>query len=119
MERRLVDELRAFFAAYMAAFDVRDGVRIATLYHEPTVTLRGDGSVHCLQSREELAGFFQGVADTYAREGARAWSYTGLEVVPLGGRSALATVDWQMHGADGAVMRGWRQSYNLLRTGAG
>ena len=102
----LDDELRDFFAAYMAAFEAVDGTRIAALYHEPTLTLRGDGSVHCLHSREELARFFQGVVDAYAREGTRAWSYADLEVRSLGGRSALATMKWAMRGADGGVMRG-------------
>lgn len=32
---------------------------------------RGDGSIHCFQSGEELTRFFQGVADTYRRDGYR------------------------------------------------
>lgn len=59
----LADELSRFFDEYNETFV--DGERIAALYHTPTVTMRADGSVHCLQSREQLARFFQGVAETY------------------------------------------------------
>ena len=37
------------------------------------------------------------------------------EVVPVGQRSALATMTWKMLRADGNLMRQWRQSYNLVR----
>ena len=119
VDAALEAEVRSFVEAYIRTFDSMDGTRIAALYHVPTVTLRGDGSVHCLHSREALARFFQDVADAYAREGQRGGSYKNLQVVPIGGRSALATVDWEMRGADGGVIREWRQSYNLVRAGDG
>ncbi len=90
----LSDEIRGFFKEYAKAFDSIDGKRIAALYHMPTVTMRGDASIHCLQSREELARFFQGVADTYYKDGYRSSSFSDLQVVPIGARSALATLDW-------------------------
>jgi Domain of unknown function (DUF4440) len=92
-----------------------DGDRIASLYNAPTVTMRGDGSIHCLQSHAELARFFQGVLDTYKREGFQSATMHDLEVVPLGARSALATMTWKMLRADGSSIREWRQSYNVVR----
>jgi hypothetical protein len=115
----ITDEVRGFFEEYTQAFDSIDGNRIAALYHTPTVTMRGDASIHCLQSREELARFFQGVADTYYKEGYRGGSFKNLEVVPIGGRSALATLDWELRRGDGSVIREWRQSYNVVRVGSG
>jgi ketosteroid isomerase-like protein len=115
----LTEEIRRFFEQYSKAFESIDGKRIATLYYTPTVTMRGDGSVHCLQSREELARFFQGVADTYYRDGYRSGSFKNLEVVPIGGKSALATMQWQLRRADGSLIREWRQSYNVLRVPSG
>ncbi len=113
------DEIRAFFEAYSKAFESIDGNRIAALYHMPTVTMRGDASIHCLQSREELARFFQGVADTYFRDGYRSGSFKNLQVVPIGERSALATMDWELRRGDGSLIREWRQSYNVVRVGNG
>lgn len=113
----LTSEIRTFLEEYNTAFASIDGGRIAALYHMPTVTMRGDGSIHCLQSREELARFFQGVADTYYQDGYRGGRFKNLEVVPIGGRSALATLDWEMQRGDGSVIREWRQSYNVVRIG--
>jgi len=45
------DEVRGFFEEYNNAFASIDGNRIAALYHMPTVTMRGDASIHCLQGR--------------------------------------------------------------------
>ena len=116
--QRLNDEVRTFLESYNEAFASIDGARIAALYHSPCVTLRGDGSVHCLTSND-LAAFFQNVADTYHSEGYRDGRFRILQVVPIGGRSALVTVDWELLRGDGNVIRGWRQSYNLARVKAG
>ena len=115
----MTEEIRRFFEQYTKAFDSIDGTRIAALYHIPTVTMRGDGSIHCLQSREELARFFQSVAETYSREGYRSGSFKNLQVIPIGGRSALATLQWELRREDGNVIREWRQSYNVVRTPGG
>jgi len=115
----ITDEVRIFFEEYAKAFDSIDGNRIAALYYMPTVTMRGDASIHCLQSREELARFFQGVADTYYKDGYRSGSFKNLQVVPIGGRSALATMDWELRRGDGSIIREWRQSYNVVRVGNG
>ena len=111
----LTSDVRAFLDHYNEAFASLNGHRIAALYHLPAVTVRGDGSIHCLQSREELARFFQGVADTYQRDGYVGGRFDDLQVSPIGGRSALATLNWKMARGDGSLIREWRQSYNLVR----
>jgi hypothetical protein len=95
------------------------GDEIAKLYYAPTVTVRGDGSIHCLQSHEELARFFQGVLDTYKSQGSDGTTMHDLVVVPIGERSALATMTWKMLRADGSPIREWRQSYNVVRLAEG
>ena len=115
----LTSDVRAFFENYKDAFDSIDGQRIAALYHIPTVTMRGDGSIHSFQSLEELARFFQGVADNYQKDGYAGGRFEGLQVSPIGGRSVLATMDWEMLRRDGSLIRRWRQSYNLVRVGSG
>jgi ketosteroid isomerase-like protein len=113
----LTEEIRGFLEQYMKAWESVDGNRIAALYCVPTVTMRGDASIHCLQSREELARFFQGVADTYYKDGYRGGGFRNLQVVPIGERSALATMDWEQRRGDGSLIREWRQSYNFVRVG--
>ena len=74
MPEALEVEISAFFNKYMETFTTWDGDQIAKLYCAPCITMRGDGSIHCFQSRDEIARFFQGVADTYRREGTRKWN---------------------------------------------
>ena len=112
--QRLKDEVGSFLDSYNTAFASIDGARVAALYHSPCVTLRGDGSIHCLASHD-LERFFQGVADTYYREGYRNGRFKIVDLMPIGRRSALVTVDWELLREDASVLRGWRQSYNLVR----
>ena len=65
MANALEVEMSAFLTQYNETFATFDGDQIAALYCIPTVTVRGDGSIHGFQSREEIVRFFQGVADTY------------------------------------------------------
>src|SRR5882724_5978772 len=71
MTKALEVEISAFLNQYDEAFTTFDGDKIAALYCIPTITMRGDGSIHSFQSREEIARFFQGVADTYRGEGGK------------------------------------------------
>jgi hypothetical protein len=116
-DQTLMEEVRRFFETYATTFASIDGAAIAKLYHAPCVTVRGDGSVLCLQTREELQAFFQKVADGYYREGFRGGPFVNLAAVAIGTRSALASMDWEMLREDKTVIRRWRQSYNLLRVG--
>ena len=116
-DQALAEEVRGFFETYANTFASIDGAAIAKVYHAPCVTVRGDVSVLCLQTGEEVQAFFQKVADGYYREGFRGGPFANLNVLPIGTRSALATLDWEMLREDRTVIRRWRQSYNLLRVG--
>ena len=109
MTKALEGEISDFLDQYNEAWKF-DADQIAKLYCVPTVTVRGDGSIHCLQSHEQLAQFFQGVLDTYRGEGAIGGTMHDSEVVPIGERSALATVTWKNLRPDGSAARQWRQS---------
>jgi hypothetical protein len=50
----LSKEIGKFFEKYAEAFDSIDG-HLARLYHVPTVTLRADGSIHCLTATAAVA----------------------------------------------------------------
>jgi len=119
MAKALEVEVSTFLNQYLETFGTYDGDQIASLYCVPTITMRGDGSIHCFQSRDEIARFFPGVADTYQGEGATSGTMHDFEVVPIGERSALATVTWKNLRPDGSVARQWRQSYNVVRFAEG
>lgn len=111
----LTAEIASFYKAYAEAFHARSGAQIAEFYFTPCASMRGDASLHWFQSRAETEKFFQGVADTYYEEGLRRSEAKNLEVVPIGGRSLLATMDWVFFRGDGTLLKQWRQSYNLVR----
>ena len=117
--RALRDEVAGFFGAFVEAFSTFKGASVAALYHAPGVALRGDGSIAVAQTRDEIARFFQGALDGYHRDGCRSARFTHLDVVPLGSRSALGTVTWELLGEDGRVVRQWRQSYTLVQVDGG
>ena len=99
-----------FFDRFVEAFGSFSGPRVAALYHVPGIALRGDGSIQSLQSRAEVEGFFQAALDGYRRDGCRAARVKDLDVVPLGGGSALGTVTWELLREDGSVLRTWREA---------
>ncbi|MCI0625079.1 MAG: hypothetical protein L0387_26125 [Acidobacteria bacterium] len=108
-------EIGSFYKAYAEAFHARSGTQIADFYCTPCVSMRGDASIHWFQSRPETAKFFQGVSDAYYEEGLRKSETKNLEIVLIGGRSLLATMDWVFYRGDGTLLKQWRQSYNLVR----
>ena len=105
----------AFFDLFVDAFRSFNGARVAELYSVPVVALRGDGVVQLLQSRSEIERFFQAALDRYHRDGCRTCRCKDLDVVPLGSRSVLGSVTWELLSQEGHVVKEWRQSYNLVR----
>jgi hypothetical protein len=103
----------SFFDEFVAAFRSFDGGEIARRYLSPYLALHADGSIDCFHSAAEIAAYFQKIVDDYHRSGCRSCRYRELEVVPLGARSALATVTWDLLREDGAPLTSWRESYNL------
>jgi hypothetical protein len=113
-DQELTSEINDFFNNYISGFDLVDGVAIAACYHAPSITMRGDGSVHVFQTSRELEVFFQGVAQKYFDEGAQTSRFNDLALHPIGSKSVLSTMEWQQLRVGGSVLRSWRQSYNLV-----
>ena len=99
---------------YRLAFDAADAEAIADCYFEPCVTIRGDGSFHLLRNREEIVELFGAVAKQYHDEGMHHGVYSDLEIQMIGTKCALATMEWKIIGSDGATIRNWRNSYNVM-----
>ena len=110
-----IAEVRSLYTAYADAFHARSGKQIAGFFYTPCMSMRGDASIHCFQSRTETEKFFQGVSDTYYEEGLRRSEFQNLEVIRIGGRSLLASMDWVFYRGDGTLLKQWRQSYSMVR----
>jgi hypothetical protein len=108
------DGIKFLLEKYQKAFDTADAAAIADCYHEPCITIRGDGSFHLLEDRASTGRFLADVANSYRKEGMDSGKYSNLEILTMGTKCALATVDWQLLRSDGSVIRKWRQSYNVI-----
>ncbi len=74
-----MNTFEAFFESYRSDWEAaRDGNRIAEFYHAPCLTLRADGSFASLQTKDEVARFFQTVADTLYKQGIEQWASKDL-----------------------------------------
>jgi hypothetical protein len=102
MAEALEIEMSAFLNKYNETFATYDGDQIAKLYCVPTITMRGHGSIHCFQSHDEIARFFQAVVDAYRRKGAVGGTPHDVVAVSIGERSALATVTWKNQASQGS-----------------
>jgi hypothetical protein len=108
-----------FFDRFVAAFATFDAARIADLFVTPGVALREDGSIVALPTREDVICYYQAAIGNYHRKGCRSCRWARLEITPIGRRSMLATVTWDLLREDGNIMVTWRQSYNLTDTDDG
>ena len=113
------DEFVAFFDRFVTDFTSFDGLTIATRYATPYLAIEANGSCRVFSDVDAVASYFQSVLEQYAARGVRSCRYHSLEVVPIGIRSALATVTWEMLRGDGSVEATWRESYNMQRTATG
>ena len=113
-DQTLMSEIDALLNEYTRAFAAVDGVAIARCYHAPSIAMRGDGSVHVFQTRQELETFFQAVAQKYYDEGGQNARFSDLTLQTIGSKSVLATLEWHQIRPDGSTLRSWYQSYNLI-----
>ena len=104
-----------YFDRFVHAFSTFDAARVADLFATPGVALRGDGSLAGLTERDDVVRYYKAALDKYYRDGCRSCRWSRLTVVPIGHRSLLATVTWELLRDDGAVVARWRQSYCLTR----
>jgi hypothetical protein len=111
------DVAGALFDRFATAFGTFDAANVADLFAVPSVTLRNDGSVVALSTREDILRYYQAALDGYNRDGCRSCRWMDLEVTTIGMRALLATVSWELLREDQSVARRWRQSYCLSKHG--
>jgi hypothetical protein len=114
----LETELRGYFEGYARAFHADLG-RFCEHFHFPSTTVRLDGSIQQFRTNEEAMEFFTVAKQKYEAEGCTQWAINRVTATQLGAGSASATIDWAMLRADGSPIRGWTQTYNLIKSAHG
>ncbi len=112
-------EAEAFFDRFATAFATFDAAVVAELFATPGVALRKNGSIVALTTREDVVRYYQAALDSYRRDECRSCRWTELELIPMGRRSVLAAVTWELLREDGSLLAQWRQSYGLSYADAG
>ena len=112
-------QAEAFFDRFATAFATFDAALVAELFATPGVALRKDGSIVALTTREDVVRYYHAALDSYRRAECRSCRWAELELTPMGRRSVLAAVTWDLLREDGSVLTQWRQSYGLSFSEAG
>ncbi len=112
-ESEMVRDIQRFFESFCIAFSEFDGALIAQRYVAPYTSLNSDGRPKVLSTHEEIGKYFQGFLDKYREQGCHSCSFKELQVVPMGIKSALASVTWVLRHLDHYVVSTWCESYNL------
>ena len=108
-----------FFNEFVEAFATFDGTVVAERYMQPFMAVDSSGNSTLLQTRAEIADYFQTFLDEYRATGSNSCRYRDLDVVAIGSNSALMTVTWDLVRADDTLSQSWRESYIVIRKESG
>jgi hypothetical protein len=109
----IVSELDDFFARYSERYMASDVDAISALYEAPLLAVRDGHAIH-LVDRAAVDEHVTEPMAAYAASGATRADIARLDVTDLGRSSACATVNWHVRDADGAVLKDFRTTYQLL-----
>lgn len=113
----MVEEAKKFFDEYNTTFDSGDMVAFSKLFAEPFISVRPDGAIASMSTNEIAKDFFSDAFNTWILEGYKYFSTKDYIVTPIGRKSMLVTLTWEMLNVNRNFVREWRQSYNLLKIG--
>jgi ketosteroid isomerase-like protein len=110
-----MSELDSFFANYSERYMASDVDAVAAMYEAPMLAVREGRAIH-LGDETALRQHLASLMDAYSKAGAAKAEIAALDVDPLGGHAANATVNWRVLDADGELLRDFRTTYYLFRT---
>jgi hypothetical protein len=111
--------IRAFFEYYLVAWERRDIDTFLAMYDRPMLTLRFDGSLHCLREEAEFRTFFSAALDGYVATGYETADLSVDRIASAGRTAAVVDVTWTLRRAPNEVVKQFRQTYNVRTTPKG
>jgi ketosteroid isomerase-like protein len=111
-----VMDLESFFSHYSDRYMASDVEGVAAMYEAPALAVR-EGRVIHLADEPALRAHLAVLMDAYAKAGADRAEVASLHVDHLGSYVANATVNWRVLAADGRLIRDFRTTYLMFRTG--
>ena len=119
-----MEELRTLVEQYRAAWEhiIRETGNVDEVnqfFHLPCIFVNADGSTSLFRAAEDISAFHRPRLELFRKGGVARPMTKDFDALPLGTRSALVSVSWELCRNDGSVERAWRHSYNALRTDTG
>jgi hypothetical protein len=111
-----VSDTATFFTQYAERYMASDVDAISALYEAPLLAVR-EGRVIHLPDRTAVREHLAELMKAYRSTGAARADIAEMNVEPLGKSGAIATVRWHVLNEAGTLLRDFRTSYHLLRTG--
>ncbi|MCA1703885.1 MAG: nuclear transport factor 2 family protein [Actinobacteria bacterium] len=106
--------IERFFETYAERYMVSDIDAVAAMYEAPFLVVRESRPIH-LPDREAVREHLAGLMEAYQNAGAKRATIADLEVTKLDSASVIATVRWNALSEDGALLRDFTVSYQMLR----
>jgi hypothetical protein len=103
-----------FFDKFVLDFKSFDGAVIANRYVAPYTAISSDKSVSLYKEQKDIEQYFSAILADYQKQDVAYCTYSSFEFLPIGQKSALVTMDWNMMKADGTLVTRWRESYVLI-----
>lgn len=119
-----MEELRILIERYRASWEtiIRDSGNVDDVnqfFHLPCTFVGADGSVSVFRVAEDISAFHRLRLDLFRKGGARKLKTMDFAATPLGTRSALVSISWELCRDDDSIERSWRHSYNVVMTDRG
>lgn len=110
----MTESMEQFWEAYSERYMVSDLDAVEALYEAPFLAVRANEPIH-LRDRSEVREHLAELMAAYRNAGAKRATIADLRVMQLDAASSIATVRWNALSADGALLREFTVSYQLLR----
>ena len=107
-------DMATFFTRYAERYMASDIDAISALYEAPLLAVREGRAIH-LPDRAAVREHLAELMKAYQSAGAARADVAEIDVMPLGRSGAIVTVRWQVANEAGALLRGFRSTYHLLR----
>jgi len=119
-----MDELRSLIERYRAGWEkvvseTGDVDSLNVFFHLPCIFVGADGSPSLFRVAEDISAFHRPRLDLFRKGGVNKPRTKDFEALPMGTRSALISVSWELCRADESIERAWRHSYNVINTNSG
>jgi ketosteroid isomerase-like protein len=106
--------IERFFETYAELYMASDVDAVAAMYEAPFLAVRESRTIH-LGDREAVRQHLMGLMEAYRSAGAKRATIADLRVTQLDSASIIATVRWNALAEDGALLRDFTTSYQMLR----